>query len=545
MSNYEGRIGHTRPPRVEVLYDLHGSRRSLPLVVGVVAPLSGDGPSKARWVAIDRDNFNDVFARIAPTLRLPQGTLAFGSMDDFEPAALRRQIEPQMPPPADPGTPAPPPTQKPPAPPRDGRELLAGLLGEEPPPPGPKDFITGLVEEALRGTPVLPGKEPEEKVRSLDAIRAALHEPAFQQLEAAWRGLHYLVHKADTGATLKVKVFDGRKEELADAVTAACQSADEVFGLIVGDFVFDQSNADVAILLRVMQQAARAFCLFVSGASPRLLGIESWADLPRGRDVAAVADDETWQAMRSLPQARYVALTAPRVLGRLPYGKNQREAEGIAFEEGEPGKPLPHEQYLWMNAAYAWAACVTGSYEQTGWFTPLRGAEGGGLVENLPVHYYCDEYGETTFQSPAERTMDDEQEQAVARRGLLVLSHIRNSDRAAFFGARSIQLPRTFDDPELSRTAEIASRLPFVLTAGRFMHVIRRTAPQWRTAQECEEGLNAWLADFVGQPGELPLADAQVQVSDGPDGRKIEVYLRPWLRGEELPAAVGLETAVP
>lgn len=110
------KLDRIRPPRVQITYDVEvgGSleKKELPLVIGVLADLSGQ-PDGSRpklkqrgFVDIDRDNFNDVMASIAPRLLLQvknrikeQGLLnaelRFRSMEDFSPVNLVMQV-PQL-----------------------------------------------------------------------------------------------------------------------------------------------------------------------------------------------------------------------------------------------------------------------------------------------------------------------------------------------------------------------------------------------------------------------------------------------------------------
>jgi type VI secretion system protein ImpB len=110
------KVGRVRPPRVQITYDVQVGdaieKKELPFVVGVMADLSGmpDKPlppiAKRKFVAIDRDNVNDVMKKIGPRLafkvpnRLSEDDtklnveLRFESMDDFQPAKIAEQITP-------------------------------------------------------------------------------------------------------------------------------------------------------------------------------------------------------------------------------------------------------------------------------------------------------------------------------------------------------------------------------------------------------------------------------------------------------------------
>jgi type VI secretion system protein ImpB len=110
------KLDRVRPPRVQITYDVEIGdaieKKSLPLVVGIMADLAGKPAEplpilkKRRFTEIDRDNINGIMASIGPRLafqvqnRLTDEDsklnveLNFGSLDDFDPAAVVRQVEP-------------------------------------------------------------------------------------------------------------------------------------------------------------------------------------------------------------------------------------------------------------------------------------------------------------------------------------------------------------------------------------------------------------------------------------------------------------------
>ena len=110
------KLGRVRKPRVHITYEVEteGAKveKELPFVVGVLGDFSGKPteplkPLKDRkFIQIDRDNFNDVMARMTPGLEFRvENTLKgdgsemavklkFGSMEDFEPGQIVQQVEP-------------------------------------------------------------------------------------------------------------------------------------------------------------------------------------------------------------------------------------------------------------------------------------------------------------------------------------------------------------------------------------------------------------------------------------------------------------------
>ncbi|MGG2362529.1 type VI secretion system contractile sheath domain-containing protein, partial [Salmonella enterica] len=86
---------------------------------------------------------------------------------------------------------------------------------------------------------------------------------------------------------------------------------------------------------------------------------------------------------RESDDSRYVSLALPHILMRDPYGPDTKPVEGLNFVEDVDGKD--HKKYLWGNAAYALGTRITSAFATSGWTAAIRGVEGGGLVENLPV----------------------------------------------------------------------------------------------------------------------------------------------------------------
>lgn len=110
------KLKRVRKPRVHITYDVETgdstAKKELPFVMGVMGDYSGDNVENKKalkdrkFVSIDRDNFNQVMANIAPSLSLKVENkiandgkdmavdLTFKSMDDFDPAEIVNQVEP-------------------------------------------------------------------------------------------------------------------------------------------------------------------------------------------------------------------------------------------------------------------------------------------------------------------------------------------------------------------------------------------------------------------------------------------------------------------
>src|SRR5262249_1627719 len=117
-------------------------------------------------------------------------------------------------------------------------------------------------------------------------LNAVIHHEDFQKLEAAWRGLHYLVHQSETGPQLKLKVMNVAKKDLLKDMERAPefdQSAlfkkvyeeefgtfgGSPFGAIIGDYEFSRHPQDLSLLEKISNVAATAHAPFITAASPQ------------------------------------------------------------------------------------------------------------------------------------------------------------------------------------------------------------------------------------------------------------------------------------
>ena len=119
--------------------------------------------------------------------------------------------------------------------------------------------------------------------------------------------------------------------------------------------------------------------------------------------------------------SRYAGLCLPRVLMRLPYGRNYTPVEEFDYEESAGEQD--HSKYLWGNAAYAFAARLTDAFVRYGWCAAIRGVEGGGLVEGLPTDTFITDDGDIATKSPTEVAITDRREAELAKLGFLPLCY--------------------------------------------------------------------------------------------------------------------------
>ena len=450
-----------------------------------------------------------------------------------------------------------------------------------------KDYVGQFLKQIVQPGQVI-SKDVETNIKYWIAdidkklssqLNEVMHAPEFQKLEATWRGLHYLVHQSETGENLKIRVLNVKKRELFKDLEKAVefdqsalfkkvyeeeygQLGGQPYGMLVGDYEFDRSAEDVSLLKMVSNVAAAAHAPFVSAADPKLFNFERFTDLTAPRDLAKIFDSveyAAWKSFRESEDSRYVGLTLPHVLGRLPYGANFKRVDAFNFEEFVDGKE--HDKYLWMNAAWAYAARITDASAKYGWFARTRGVEGGGKVEGLPVHTFPTDDGDVAMKCPTEIAISDRREFELSNLGFLPLLHSKNRDFAVFMGAQSCQKPKTYFDPAANSSAELSTKFNYILCVSRFAHYLKVMARDkigsFMEVADCQRWLNDWISNYViANPesagdelkAKKPLADARVEVREvkgKPGWYEAIAWLRPHFQLETLSTSMRLVAEVP
>jgi type VI secretion system protein ImpC len=456
-----------------------------------------------------------------------------------------------------------------------------------------QDLVKNLVEQALAGTVTFDRnltKTFDKAIAAVDAklsaqLNAIMHDPKFLKLEGTWRGLHYLVQNSETGTSLKLRVINQSKRELHRDLTRAIEfdqsqlfkkiyenefgtPGGEPYGALIGDYEWTNHPDDIETLRLMSNIAAGAFAPFISSAGASLLGFENWTDLTKPRDLAKIFDTTEyikWRSFRDSEDSRFVSLVMPRVLARLPYGKETKPIDEFAYEEAPldakgKTKPMNHEHFCWSNAAYVMGAKLTDAFSKTGFCTAIRGAENGGKVENLPTYIFKSDDGDTDLQCPTEIGITDRREFELSNQGFMPLSHYKNNDYAVFFGAQTAQKPKKYDRPEATANAAISARLPYIMATSRFAHYLKVMARDkigsFMQASNVEMWLNRWIQNYVN-PNEnagqdmkarFPLREARVEVREipgKPGSYNAVAYLRPWLQMEELTTSMRMVASIP
>lgn len=478
----EVRVGMDSPPampaddtpfHIAILGDFRGASRPADTPV-----------SSRRPIDIDRDDYDDVLARFAPAARTAtsdgaEGTIVtFGDIDDFHPDRLYERMplfrslrelraraadarafpdvarefglgltaERIEPPPARPST-------------DTARTLAGGSLleqivadtpADEPTRPAPRDELQAFIREAV--APHLVARTDPRQSDFIDKLdqaiasrmRAVLHDPAVQAIEALWRSLFFLVRNADTGTALKIRLIDISRAELAadlagDGPVADSElsrvlraaAADTPWSLLAGAWTFGPDARDAQLLQRLAAIASALGSPFIAAASPAFVGLDSFGS---GRDPAGwippfVAE---WEAFRHSAAARWIGLAMPRFLLRLPYGDGADECDAFAFEETPT-----HEDYLWGNPALLCARLLAESWSDAGAdMRPGLHQDVGGLpyhverVDGEPVPVPC-----------AETLMSERAATRMMELGFMPLASMKDSDAVRLVRFQSVAEP--------------------------------------------------------------------------------------------------------
>jgi type VI secretion system protein ImpC len=448
-----------------------------------------------------------------------------------------------------------------------------------------KDLVKQFVAQVLEGSMTV-SRDTETMINARIAqidhllsiqLNEILHHPDYQRLESTWRGLKYLLDQSETGTSLKVKVLNVSKKELLKDLQRAPEFDQSAlfkkvyeeeygvfggtpFGALVGDYQFDKSGQDMELLEKVSNVAAAAHAPFISAASPQMFNLESFTELDQPRDLAKVFDTTEyakWKAFRATDDSRYVALTTARVLMREPYGSATVPVEAFNYEERVDG--TEHEAYLWGNSAYALAANVNKAFALYGWTASIRGVEGGGLVEGLPVHNFRTEAGELVMKTPTEVQITDRREKELADLGFAALVHQKGTPNAAFFSVQSTQKPKTYDTPQASASARMSAQLPYIFATSRFAHylkvMMRDKIGGYTSRQEVDTFLNRWINNYIAPAdspaaykASHPLAEARVDVVEVPGKPGVYravAFLKPHYQLDELAVSMRLVADLP
>lgn len=411
-----------------------------------------------------------------------------------------------------------------------------------------------------------------------DQVSTILHHENFQRLEATWRGLHYLVRNTQMTGDIKLRILDVAREELDDDLILAKTVEESCFHkkvvtnvyemagghpycALIGDFEFDNSQRDIDCLSRIAEVATLAHAPFIASVSAQMFDLKDFTELPRVHIDLGVQFSKAkyinWNAFRETSESRYVGLVVPRFMVRTPYNSDNYKA---SFSFDEDVREGSHRKYLWANAAYAFGARLTEAYSMFGWTTAITGAESLGRDLHLPFHHFDTKEGGRGVKGPTEAPISAHRGAELADQGFIPLVGNSNADFATFFEAPSCQRPAVYESEKANTNARLATSLPCVFAASRFMHyikVINRTKlGYFRNQKILEDYLNRWILNYVvgnedasqELKANYPLQEARINIEsvEGKPGYyRAVAYLKPHLHMERLTTTMRLVTELP
>ncbi|NYT85126.1 type VI secretion system contractile sheath large subunit [Pollutimonas harenae] len=431
---------------------------------------------------------------------------------------------------------------------------------------GLEAFVAELLEPSRAKEKVSQGMI-DEMIAGLDRklcqqVDAIMHEESFQKMESSWRSLKFLVDRTDFRENNRIEILNVSKEDLladfedAPDVTRSGlykavytaefgQFGGEPIGTIIGNYDFGPGGQDIKLLQSIASVSAMAHAPFIAAAGPQFFGLDSYSDLANLKDLSAVFEGPQyakWNAFRESEDARFVGLTMPNFLLRVPYGDETVPTKKFRYNEDVGGG---NKDFLWGNAAFAFASRLSESFAQYRWCANIIGPQGGGTVGDLPVYNY-EAMGEAQVKIPTEVLISERREFELAEQGFISLTMRKNTDNAAFFSANSVQKPKFFGNNPEGKQAELnyklGTQLPYIFVVSRLAHYIkviqRENIGTWKERNDLETELNTWIRQYVadmdnpaaGVRSRRPLRQAEVTVSDvegDPGWYRVGLKVRP------------------
>lgn len=397
-------------------------------------------------------------------------------------------------------------------------------------------------------------------------LTTVLEAPAFKQMEARWTGLASVVWAKRGAASVKVKLLDLSWEELSrdlhytnDMRRAVLYKlmgqreldtlGGEPFGLAMLDHELSMSLEtefdDLYTAQLICALAEAVMCPIIMGVAEDFFGETDAAWLSDARRITNVLNSEdyrSWQTLRKLPNARFLALVMLRTQLR---GRYEDLDIGFRFHQ------WPSESDgLWGSAGYDFLRTAIAEFLRCAWFGFLKlvgATPGEGAVLSPPEHPIpkgC------IRGVRAQLRMTRNLAHLYSELGFIPLAESPKTNLLYFVGNRSVT------ETAGSAAAEIVTQLQSVMIACRIVHYlkvqIRALIGQVKTSVECEQILNDWFDPYVSgssSSNELqarfPLQGARVRVSESATDRarfQCEVIVRPQYQIDNVLGDITLRT---
>lgn len=424
------------------------------------------------------------------------------------------------------------------------------------------------------------------------AVNEILHHPKFQALESAWRGLRHVVNTQsdyDERLAVKIKVLHITWLELARDVTRAIEfdqsniyqrlysdefdtPGGEPFGVVLANYKISHKAHqgavadDVAVLRETSAVAAAALCPFIFGADAKLFGLNRFSEMAPTLDLDTLfqqAEYTAWRALRAQENSRFLGVTLPETLMRLPYAVDGTRNDPVVFEE----QTETMDAYLWGNACFAFGGILVRAFANTGWFADIRGGEHafgeGGVVRFLQYATHSlgpsvDNFSVDFTRSATQVRLDDLMERKLAQHGLVPLCSYAGFGVSVFYSNSSLHMADTKVTSEIHAiNSRMSAMLQYILCAARFGHYIkvigREKVGSVVSAEECQRIFQNWLNQYTtaseagseSLKAKYPLGESNVRISQVP-GRigifNCIIHLKPHFQLDQLISSIQIVT---
>lgn len=419
------------------------------------------------------------------------------------------------------------------------------------------------------------------------ACNTILHHSKFQELEGAWRGVHWLTGELSADGLTRLRILDCRWSELARDMERAAEFDLSVlfdlvynqefgmpggvpFSLLVGLYEVQHRPTrghptdDVAVLRRLAGVGAAAFSTILLGASPTLLGVDDFRELDRRASISAPfrsAEYTRFNSFRSLSDSRFIGLVAPRVLLRAPY--RGRAVGDCGFNFQETVEDSSRDQ-VWGVGALALAHICLRAFNDYRWLAAIRGTIqdelAGGVITGLPTPDFETDAPDTIVKFPLEVNITESLERELTEAGIVTIRRCKDTPFTAIANLPSAHKPKGAYLAETAKLNEqLGAMLNYILCVGRFAHYIKVIAREWigsyKSAAECEGRLTRWLAGYCTTGDDMtyelraryPLHSAQVTVQEvpgKPGSFECVAHLKPHLQLDQAISEFQLVTVI-
>jgi type VI secretion system protein ImpC len=401
--------------------------------------------------------------------------------------------------------------------------VAAGRLSDTLP-----DYLTAAIDEKISAQ-----------------LNEILHHPDFLALEGAWRGLRFLVDRVDFSQNIKVEYINVSKTDLLNDFHDAPevvksglfrhlytaefgQFGGQPVAAVIADYEFTADARDIQLLSYAASVASMSHAPFLAATGKGFFGIDEWRYFPDVTDIKSIFDTPRlarWNSFRESENARYVGLTLPGFLLRLPYNEDAAVVSAFNFTE----KTESEDHFCWGNTAFALGVCLADSFSKYRWCVNIIGPDGGGAVTGLPCCSF-DAMRGIQNKIPTRTLLSERREFELAELGFIAFVADRNAPGAIFYSANSVLKPKLFPKTPEGFTAEInfklSTQFPYMMIMNRLGHYIkvlqRESVGAWRERGDIARELNKWISQYVTEmdtPDALtrsrrPLRMARIEVKE-------------------------------